>query len=83
MGRAAEAAGNYDLLSVILLCLGGPDGENYDGVLRMWDIFWKVTGERRTELCIITKMNRVRDIKTVICDKKEVQKRRGCDRIEI
>ena len=29
---------NYDLLSIIMLCLGGPDGKNYDGVLRMLDV---------------------------------------------
>ena len=27
-----------DLLSIIMLCLGGPDGSNYDGVLRMLDV---------------------------------------------
>ena len=29
---------NYDLLSIIMLCLGGPDGENYNGVWRMLDV---------------------------------------------
>lgn len=38
VGEAAEPAENYDLLSVIMLCLGGSDGENYDGVLRMLDV---------------------------------------------
>lgn len=27
------------LLSIVILCLDGPDGENYDGVLRMMDVF--------------------------------------------
>lgn len=38
VGEAKEPVRNYDLLSVIVLCLGGPDGENYDGVLRMLDV---------------------------------------------
>jgi len=38
VGEAAEPVRNYDLLSIIMLCLGGPDGENYDGVLRMLDV---------------------------------------------
>lgn len=33
-----EPVTNYDLLSIIMLCLGGPDGENYDGVLRILDV---------------------------------------------
>ena len=33
-----ESVQNYDLLSIVMLCLGGPDGENYDGVLRMLDV---------------------------------------------
>ncbi|MDE7242596.1 MAG: hypothetical protein K2O18_01280 [Oscillospiraceae bacterium] len=38
VGGATEPVRNYDLLSIIMLCLGGPDGENYDGVLRMLDV---------------------------------------------
>ncbi len=38
VGAATEPVRNYDLLSIIMLCLGGPDGENYDGVLRMLDV---------------------------------------------
>lgn len=37
-GEAREAVKNYDLLSIIMLCLGGPDGENYHGILRMLDV---------------------------------------------
>ena len=33
-----EPVQNYDLLSIVMLCLGGPDSENYDGVLRMLDV---------------------------------------------
>ena len=38
VGKANEPVENYDLLSVVMLCLGGPKGENYDGVLRMLDV---------------------------------------------
>ena len=38
VGAASEPAKNYDLLSVIMLCLGGPDGANYHGILRMLDV---------------------------------------------
>ena len=36
--QIAEPVRNYDLLSIIMLCLGGPDGENYNGVLRLLDV---------------------------------------------
>lgn len=38
VGKAEEPVQNYDLLSIVMLCLGGPDGENYNGVLRMLDV---------------------------------------------
>ena len=38
VGEATEPVKNYDLLSIIMLCLGGPGGENYEGVLRMLDV---------------------------------------------
>lgn len=38
VGEATEPIANYDLLSIIMLCLGRSDGENYDGVLRMLDV---------------------------------------------
>ena len=38
VGEATEPVRNYDLLSIIMLCLGGPGRENYDGVLRMLDV---------------------------------------------
>lgn len=38
MGEAAEPVKNYDLLSIVMLCLGGPGGGNYEGVLRMLDV---------------------------------------------
>ena len=33
-----EPIRNYDLLSVVMLCLGGEDKENYDGVLKLLDV---------------------------------------------
>ena len=38
MGEGKEPTKNYDLLSIIMLCLGGPNGANYDGILRMLDV---------------------------------------------
>ena len=38
VGEATEPVKNYDLLSIIMVCLGGPIGENYDGILRMLDV---------------------------------------------
>lgn len=38
VGKVVEPVVNYDLLSIIMLCLGGPEQENYDGILRMLDV---------------------------------------------
>ncbi len=38
VGNVKEAVKNYDLLSVVILCLGGPDSANYDGVLKLLDV---------------------------------------------
>lgn len=38
VGEAAEPVEHYDLLSVIMLCLGDPESENYESVLRMLDV---------------------------------------------
>ena len=38
VGEATEPVKNYDLLSIILLCLGGPEGEHYGGILRLLDV---------------------------------------------
>lgn len=38
VGKSKELLKNYDLLSVIMLCLGGAGSENYDGVIRMLDV---------------------------------------------
>ena len=38
IGNVKEPVGNYDLLSVVMVCLGGAEGENYDGVLKLLDV---------------------------------------------
>ena len=38
IGAVTEEVRDYDLLSVVMLCLGGADGENYDGVLKLLDV---------------------------------------------
>lgn len=38
IGDVKEPVRNYDLLSVVMLCLGGADGEHYDGVLKLLDV---------------------------------------------
>lgn len=38
VGEAAEQVKDYDLLSVVMLCLGGADADNYGGILRMLDV---------------------------------------------
>ncbi len=38
VGDVTEPVKNYDLLSIIMICLGGPDDKNYSGILRMLDV---------------------------------------------
>ena len=38
IGNVKEPVRNYDLLSVVMLCLGGAEGEHYDGVLKLLDV---------------------------------------------
>jgi len=38
IGSVKEQIRDYDLLSVVMLCLGGDKGENYDGVLKLLDV---------------------------------------------
>ena len=38
IGITNEKEINYDLLTVVMVCLGGKDKENYDGVLKMLDV---------------------------------------------
>ena len=37
-GKVEEEKKNYDLLTVVMICLGGPDDENYDGVLKLLEV---------------------------------------------
>ena len=38
IGNVKEPVQNYDLLSVVILCLGGEDRENYGGILKLLDV---------------------------------------------
>lgn len=38
VGHAKENVENYDLLSTIMICLGGADNENYTGILKLLDV---------------------------------------------
>ena len=38
IGSVKEQIMDYDLLSVVMLCLGGDKGENYNGVLKLLDV---------------------------------------------
>ena len=38
IGNAAEKSENYDLMSVVTICLGKPDTENYTGILKFLDV---------------------------------------------
>ena len=40
VGEATEPMENYDLLSVVMICLGKPEGEHYDGILKMLDVLF-------------------------------------------
>ena len=40
VGESTEPVKDYDLLSVVMLCLGKPEGENYQGVLKMLDVLF-------------------------------------------
>ena len=38
IGNAAERSENYDLMSVVTICLGKSDAENYTGILKFLDV---------------------------------------------
>lgn len=40
VGKAEEPPKNYDLISVIMLCPGKPEAENYGGILRLLDVLF-------------------------------------------
>lgn len=38
IGNVKEPVRNYDLMSAVMLCLGGAEGKDYDGVLKLLDV---------------------------------------------
>ena len=38
VGNVKEQVRHYDLIDVVMLCLGGENKENYDGVLKLLDV---------------------------------------------
>ena len=38
IGKVVEPVEHYDLLSIVMICLGGPEQANYSGILRMLDV---------------------------------------------
>lgn len=38
IGNTTEKSENYDLMSVVTICLGKPDSENYTGILKFLDV---------------------------------------------
>ena len=38
VGKVKEPVRHYDLMTVVMVCLGGADGENYDGILKLLDV---------------------------------------------
>jgi len=40
VGAVHEKVQNYDLLTVIMICLGGPEADRYEGLLRLLDILF-------------------------------------------
>lgn len=43
IGEAQEETENYDLLSVVIICLGKPDTENYKGILKFMEVLLSST----------------------------------------
>lgn len=43
VGNVREKEENYDLMSVIMVCLGGPESGNYEGVVKLLDILLSET----------------------------------------
>ena len=53
IGSVQEKESNYDLLKVIIVCLGGEDKEGYNGVLRMLDVLLSQDTEPSTKKKIL------------------------------
>ncbi len=47
VGQGGNKRKNYDLLTVIMLCLGREDGENYEGILKLLEVL--LSSEKRLE----------------------------------
>jgi len=45
VGNVKEPVENYDLLSVIIICLGSSNGKRYDGILKLLDVLLSKTAE--------------------------------------
>lgn len=45
VGNVKEPIQNYDLLSVVMVCLGGADGESSEGVLKLLDVLLSPTAD--------------------------------------
>ena len=43
VGYVKEPIRHYDLMTVVMVCLGGADGENYDGILKLLDVLLSPT----------------------------------------
>lgn len=40
VGELEAEAGDYDILTMVMLCLGGDTGENYEGILKLLDVLF-------------------------------------------
>lgn len=47
IGNVKESVRNYDLIDVVMVCLGGEDRENYDGVLKLLDVLLSPKAAKR------------------------------------
>ena len=45
VGNVKEPVENYDLLSVIIICLGSSNSERYDGLLKLLDVLLSKTAQ--------------------------------------
>ncbi len=53
VGNTAEKVKNYDLLSVVLVCLGGPNQDNYNKLIKMLDVLLSSTINHETKRQIL------------------------------
>jgi hypothetical protein len=47
VGSVREKVNNYDLLTAIMICLGEPEGERYDGILKLLEVL--LSNEKKAE----------------------------------